>query len=282
MEICRFAEGRACPAAKALLRRGDARGSSLQVILSGSCAMYFDSSESSISPQLFTEHAQLHPLPPPPRHQHMSFVGHQVAAGRRNALDHSAKSGVHTLVQMNLGPGEAIGAQRAIHNCDAELVVREGFRDIDHTVVALEETFAMEIVNPKHIISIADARLRSNDEKIRVLRAIPLYAHCTTSCLRRMADVMVRKWYPADNVVVAESGLSEEVFFTVQGQLRVVKHSGTPSQTTINVMGPGSCFGDLGVLTRKPRSHTIMTAKTCQFLGMIVATECTRFCSRLL
>jgi hypothetical protein len=224
--------------------------------------MYLDKDDTSISSQLFTSDSQPHmpPLRPQPVTIHPRSEG---ATERRNA-----ESDPHALVQMRLESGDAIGTQRAIHNCDAKLVVQEGFRDATHTVVALEETHCMVVVLPHHIIWIAEARLRSRDEKIRFLRSLPLYAQCTTACLQRMADVMVRKWYSSDTTIVAEGGVSESVFFTVNGQLRVVKNSGTPAQETINVLGSGSCFGDIGALTRLPRSHSILTVQTCQFLGM--------------
>ena len=269
MEICRHAEGRSCPAEKAVVRIGELRGSAVQVIISGTCAMYLDESDSSISSQLFaTSSAQSHELVSTPRQAPSKSSGLRAATARRNALDHTTKSGVHTLTQMRLEPGDAIGAQRAFHNCDAERVVQEGFRDASHTVVALEETFCMAIVLPGHIVAIAEASRQSRDEKVRILRAMQLYANCTTASLRRMADVMVRKWYPADATVVTEGGTSEAVFFTVKGQLRVVKNAGTPAQTTVNVMGSGSCFGDLGVLTQMPRSHSIIAVKSCQLLSM--------------
>lgn len=224
--------------------------------------MYLDRNDSSVSSQLFTGD----PQPPGPvlTTQPVTTDSRKEGAtsGRRNA-----ESGSHALVQIRLESGDAIGTQRAIHNGDARLVVEQGFRDASHTVVALEETHCMVIVLPQHIIWIAEARQRSRDEKIRVLRSLPLYAQCTTASLQHMADLMARKWYSSDTTVVSEGGVSESVFFTVDGQLRVVKNAGTPAQATINVLGSGSCFGDIGALTRMPRSHAILTVKRSQFLG---------------
>ena len=255
--------------------------------------MYLDKNDTSISSQLYSED----PHPPSTPRQgssstemrghprvtrgavtHLqpqkSYTERRAAGQRRDAMDYSsaADSGNpacrHGLAQICLLADDAVGAQRAVHNCDAERVRQDGFWDASHTVVALEETFVMVVAIPKHIHMIAAAKLQSTDEKVRFLRSISLYAHCTTACLRRMADVMVRKWYPSDTAIVAEGGQSQEVFFTVKGQLRVVKNAGTPSQTTVNVMGSGSCFGDLGVLNGLPRSHSIITVRESQFLGM--------------
>jgi CRP-like cAMP-binding protein len=174
-------------------------------------------------------------------------------------------------VQLTFTPGDAIGVQRAFHNNHAAinyagLSEEEGLRRATHTVVVLEDTIAMVFEKAEHIAMFKRGFDRSLIEKVKVLRSVPNYTQCTRDCLVEMAKFTRRVWHPPGEVLIQQGDEAHEIYYIVTGTVRIVANIGTAKEQLLNVIGPGSCFGDWGVVNRKPRGATCLTSTDAEVL----------------
>jgi CRP-like cAMP-binding protein len=86
------------------------------------------------------------------------------------------------------------------------------------------------------------------------LKSIWLFSSCTASELRKIRSSLEEIRVPADKVLVEEGTLGREFFLIVAGTAKVVR--GTRKVATL---GPGSHFGELALLDRKPRSASVVS-----------------------
>lgn len=91
-----------------------------------------------------------------------------------------------------------------------------------------------------------------------VLASIPMFAHLGDRQRARLAQHFCRRAYPAGAVIVRQGDTSMSFYVVLSGRVRVVRHSAGDDGVDIIEEGPGSFFGEMGVIDDLPRAATVM------------------------
>ena len=91
-----------------------------------------------------------------------------------------------------------------------------------------------------------------------VLASIPMFRHLGNRQRARLAQHFCRRTYPAGAVIVRQGDTSMSFYVVLSGRVRVVRQS--PGEDGIDIVeeGPGSFFGEMGVIDDLPRAATVM------------------------
>jgi CRP/FNR family cyclic AMP-dependent transcriptional regulator len=99
------------------------------------------------------------------------------------------------------------------------------------------------------------------DEKLELLKRSPVLAGLTRKDLQegeRLADEVD---VPAGRVLMREGSIGSEFFVIVDGQV-VIDRGGR----TVRTMGPGEFFGDIALITERPRAASVTALTDCRLL----------------
>lgn len=91
-----------------------------------------------------------------------------------------------------------------------------------------------------------------------VLASIPMFQHLGNRQRARLAQHFCRRSYPAGAVIVRQGDTSMSFYVVLSGRVRVVRHSAGDDGIDIVEEGPGSFFGEMGVIDDLPRAATVM------------------------
>jgi CRP-like cAMP-binding protein len=101
-----------------------------------------------------------------------------------------------------------------------------------------------------------------------VLASIPMFRHLGLRQRVRLAQLFCRRTYQPGAVIVRQGDTSMSFYVVLAGQVRVVRHS---AGDTVDIVeeGPGSFFGEMGVIDDLPRAATVMalTETECGLLA---------------
>ena len=89
------------------------------------------------------------------------------------------------------------------------------------------------------------------------LGAIPMFRHLGTRQRARLAQHFCRRTYGAGDVVVRQGDTSMSFYVVLSGRVRIVRHSAGDAGIEIVEEGPGSFFGEMGVIDDLPRAATV-------------------------
>jgi CRP-like cAMP-binding protein len=104
-----------------------------------------------------------------------------------------------------------------------------------------------------------------SDELDAVLGSIPLFRHLGDRPRRRLAQHFCRRRYGAGDVIVRQGDTSLSFYVVLSGRVRIVRHSAGDAGVDIVEEGPGSFFGEMGVIDDLPRAATVVA---------VAPTEC--------
>ena len=90
------------------------------------------------------------------------------------------------------------------------------------------------------------------------LAAIPMFRHLGTRQRARLAQHFCRRAYPPGAVIVRQGDTSMSFYIVLSGKVRVVRHSSDDDGFDIVEEGPGSFFGEMGVIDDLPRAATVV------------------------
>jgi len=90
-----------------------------------------------------------------------------------------------------------------------------------------------------------------------VLASIPMFRHLGVRQRARLAQLFCRRTYRPGAVIVRQGDTSMSFYVVLTGQVRVVRQSAGDT-VDITEEGPGSFFGEMGVIDDLPRAATVM------------------------
>jgi CRP/FNR family transcriptional regulator, cyclic AMP receptor protein len=102
---------------------------------------------------------------------------------------------------------------------------------------------------------IAPVRLRK-DRKVEAIAKVPLFAGCSRRELQQIATLADGIDLPKGHLLTRQGDVGREFFVLLEGTADVVRNG-----RRIATIGPGDFFGELALLTHRPRNASI-TAKT--------------------
>ena len=86
------------------------------------------------------------------------------------------------------------------------------------------------------------------------LKSIWLFSSCTASELRKIRGSLDEVEVPAGKVLVEEGRVGLEFYLIVDGEATVTRNG-----KYVATLGPGSHFGELALLDRRPRSASVVS-----------------------
>lgn len=98
-----------------------------------------------------------------------------------------------------------------------------------------------------------DQQRRGIEDRMAVLERTPLFAGLGKSHLRRLAKVSTDRRFNAGQELVKEGAVGSVFYAIVDGTARVVRGG-----RTVKRLGPGGFFGEMSVLTKSPRSASVV------------------------
>jgi len=86
------------------------------------------------------------------------------------------------------------------------------------------------------------------------LKSIWMFSGCSSSELRKIRGSLDQVAVPAGKILVEEGRIGTEFFLIVSGTAAVTREG-----KKVATLGPGSYFGELALLDRKPRSASVVS-----------------------
>ena len=94
--------------------------------------------------------------------------------------------------------------------------------------------------------------MRPRDDKVELLRNVPLFAACSTKELRRIAAIADELAFREGKILTKQGGPGREMFIILDGTVTVERNG-----AQVNQLGPGDFLGEGALVLRKPRNATI-------------------------
>ncbi len=98
--------------------------------------------------------------------------------------------------------------------------------------------------------------------KSQSLRNIQLFARLSENALGCLADVVVRRMYPAGALIVIEGEPCEAAYFIVAGNVEVYRMSSQGRQQVLVRLGPGQAFNTVPLFQSDNTNHASVVALT--------------------
>jgi CRP-like cAMP-binding protein len=106
--------------------------------------------------------------------------------------------------------------------------------------------------------------LRKN-AKVELIKRVPLFSHCSKKELGLVAQIADEIDLPAGKTLMREGERGREFFILVDGDAEVRR-----GNRKVNTMGGGDFFGEIALVSERPRTATVTTTSPARAL---VVTE---------
>ena len=108
----------------------------------------------------------------------------------------------------------------------------------------------------------------AQDENKAFLKRVPLFSGLTDSQIERLAAGSVRRSFPKGRTIVAEGEPSQSLYVLLSGRAKVQRSDTEGKEVILAVLGPGECFGELSLIDDAPRSASVITIESCDFMSI--------------
>lgn len=100
------------------------------------------------------------------------------------------------------------------------------------------------------------------------LRRVPLFYGLTEAQLDVLSTGSSRRSYAKGRTIVAEGEPSQSMFVLLSGRAKVQRSDSEGKEVIIAMIGPGEFFGEMSLIDDEPRSASVITLETCEFLSI--------------
>ena len=101
------------------------------------------------------------------------------------------------------------------------------------------------------------------DSKVELIRGLPLFELCSKRDLRRIAALAEERTLEAETELIREGEPGREFFVVVDGDIEVRRGGRGVAR-----LGPGSFVGEIALLSRSPRTATVVATTTLRVLAI--------------
>ena len=98
------------------------------------------------------------------------------------------------------------------------------------------------------------------------LRNIPLFSDLSDDELDLVLTSSQQIHYKKNNIIFNEGDPGDYLLVVLSGKIKVVLLGEQGQELILAILGPGSYVGEMSLLAGPPRSATIMTMETCDFI----------------
>lgn len=104
---------------------------------------------------------------------------------------------------------------------------------------------------------------RHRDEKLELLRSVPLFATLDDGELQDVGRHADEVAVPASTTIVTQNAVGNSFYVIVDGRADVMR-----DDQKLAELGPGDFLGEMALLEDLPRSATVVTTVPCRLLEM--------------
>src|SRR6266516_4846280 len=104
-------------------------------------------------------------------------------------------------------------------------------------------------------------RAMEKDQKLQLLRAVPLFSNCSKASLGQIARLVDEVSLPAGRVLMQQGRVGNEFFVIVEGKVRIERDG-----RRIDTEGPGDFLGEIALVDHRPRTATAICETPCRLL----------------
>ena len=109
----------------------------------------------------------------------------------------------------------------------------------------------------------------SKEFNLKTLTVIPLFASLSEEKLEDLRSAFRVRRTEAGEIVVREGDSADMLFVLVSGEVQVVKNYLEPGAQTVDILAPGSFFGEMALVGDEARrSATVVTSEECHFVTL--------------
>jgi CRP/FNR family cyclic AMP-dependent transcriptional regulator len=108
----------------------------------------------------------------------------------------------------------------------------------------------------------------AQDENKAFLKRVALFSGLTDSQIERLAAGSVRRGFPKGRTIVAEGEPSQSLYVLLSGRAKVQRSDTEGKEVILAVLGPGECFGEMSLIDDAPRSASVITIESCDFMSI--------------
>lgn len=99
------------------------------------------------------------------------------------------------------------------------------------------------------------------DQKLDLLRGVPLFTDCSKSNLSRISRLVDEVDLPAGRELTRQGRIGNEFFVIVHGTVEVFRDG-----RLIDTLGPGDFLGEIALIDHRPRTATAVCKTDCTLL----------------
>ncbi|MGC1909328.1 MAG: MFS transporter [Candidatus Dormiibacterota bacterium] len=99
--------------------------------------------------------------------------------------------------------------------------------------------------------------------RIKVLEQLGIFAAGSRAALERLAAACIETAAPAGEVIIQEGDTADAFYVLLTGEVAVSAKGEAEHARRLRVMGPGTYFGEIGLLARVPRTATVKALEAC-------------------
>jgi len=99
------------------------------------------------------------------------------------------------------------------------------------------------------------------DEKLELLKTVPLFATCGAREVERLGMLTEEVDLPAGRVLFNQGDTAQELFIVVSGEVRVERNG-----ALLAMRGPGEFFGEIALVAEGERTATATCVSPCRLL----------------
>jgi CRP-like cAMP-binding protein len=107
----------------------------------------------------------------------------------------------------------------------------------------------------------------TRESHLRTLGDVPLFKGMGKKLLRKLLIDLIQKKYTAGDIIFHEGESGKAVYVVLEGSVKIIKKSNLENRT-LAVLGPGSHFGELALLSHCERFATAAAEKDALLLIM--------------
>jgi len=108
----------------------------------------------------------------------------------------------------------------------------------------------------------------AHDENKAFLRRVPLFSGLTEQQLDALAAGSARRSYPKGRTIVSEGEPSQSMYILLAGRAKVQRSDSEGKEVILAVLGSGEFFGEMSLIDDSPRSASVITLESCEFMAV--------------
>ena len=110
-------------------------------------------------------------------------------------------------------------------------------------------------------------RPKEEDELLEILKKVPIFEDLSRSEHRKVAGILHRRTYAADEAIVREGEMGVGMYIILSGQVQIVQAGEGGSIIQLASFGAGDFFGEQALLEDSPRTASAISVEPCAAVG---------------